>query len=306
MPTQTKVSQARSNIYDPSFSLNDLLLNPFNVTKMSLKVWMCLGVIALAHLFIGYQMGGRLGLFIGLMMAVCLTLLVFYYGTPNLLRFFDAKKLEGQDPWGILEIANHFCTPLEMMTPSIYLLPESVPLAFSLGRPGKSAVVAVSEGLLEKLSTQEVTAVIAHQLAHIKTVDTFRVGVSSSLASAAIGLSYVLDQAIPLNWIGKTHQKFFEGILSPFASLLIRLSISDKDYFANDDLAASLIPQKMSLAQALWKMQSYSQTEPVKIIPCTNHLFIVNPEGLKQSHWVFASHPSLESRIRRLVGTYPL
>lgn len=273
---------------------------------MSVKVWLCLGIIALAHLFIGYQWGGRLGLFIGLMMAVCLTMLVFYFGTPDLLRFFNAQKLQGQDPWGILDIAGKFSVPLEMYVPSLYLIPQSVPLAFSLGRPGKNAAIGLSEGLLRKLTPDEVAAVIAHQLAHIRTVDTFRVGVSSTLASAAIGLSKVLDQAIPTNWVGKTHQKLFESILSPMAGLFIRFAVSDKDYFANDDLAASLLPHKQALAMAIWKMQSYSQTEPIKIIPCTSHLFIVNPEGLKESNWFSANHPSLESRIRRLVGTFPL
>jgi heat shock protein HtpX len=282
-------------------------LNPFQVTKLSLKVWLCLGLIALAHLFIGYHLGSRLGLFIGFMLAVCMTLLVFNFGIPDLLRKFQAQKLEGQDAWGILDIVSQFADRLEMQPPSVFLIPSSTPLAFSLGRPGKTAALALSEGLLRKLSNSEIQAVIAHQISHIRTIDTFRVGVSSSLASAAIGLSQVLDQGLPTNWLNKKfQQKPFESILSPIAALLIRFAISNKDYFANDDLAASLIENKKDLASALWKMQSYAQTEPTKIIPCTSHLFIVNPEGLKESNWFFVTHPSLESRIRRLVGTYPL
>ena len=274
---------------------------------MSLKVWLCLGVIALAHLFIGYQLGSRLGLFIGLMLAVCLTLSVFYFGIPDLLKRFHAQKLEGQDAWGILDITARYAERLEMSAPSVYLLPTSVALAFSLGRPGKTAAIALSEGILRKLNLDEIEAVIAHQISHIRTIDTFRVGVSSSLTSAFIGLASVLDQALPTNWAQKKNQQRpFESLFAPIASLLIRFAISDKDYYANDDLAASLIPNKQSLAKAIWKMHSYSQTEPTRIIPCTSHLFIVNPEGLKESNWFFVTHPSLESRIRRLVGTYPL
>lgn len=305
MSTWTKVSPDNDR-RNPK-RVSEISWDIFPVSRMSLRVWFCLGLIALAHLFVGYQIGGRLGLFIGLLLAISLTFLVFYFSIPALLRDFDAEKLEGQDAWGLLNSLENLAQNLEMPTPSLYRLPMSTPLAFSLGRPGDTAAIALSEGLLNKLNPEEIQAVLAHQISHLRTIDTFRVGVSSSLAHAFMGLAQVLDQALPVNWIPKkSQQKPFEALLSPIAALFIRLVISDKDFYANDDLAASLIPNKQALATAIWKMHSYSQTEPTKIIACTSHLFIVNPEGLKDSNWFFVTHPSLESRVKRLVGSYPL
>ena len=295
MSLQTKVSPA------------GISLASFPTTRSAMRVWLFLLVLAFAHLFVGYKLGGRLGLFLGLLMAVNLNVLVFFFGETQLLGLFKAKKLEGQDAWGLRDLAEKYSRMAGVPAPTIFLTPTSHVLAFSLGHSWKHAGICLSEGLLERLLPDEIEAIVAHQVCHIRRLDTFSFGVMSSLANALVGLSTVLDQAWPMNWIRKgVPQKPFSQMLSPISWLLIRFAVSDKNFYENDDLAASLLPHRKSLAQALWKMECYSQTQPVQTLPCTHHLFVVNPEGLRESNWFYLTHPKLENRIRRLVGTYPL
>lgn len=288
-------------------SSHGISFGAFPTTRSAIRVWIFLLAIAFAHLFVGYKLGGRLGLFIGLLMATNLNILVFFFGEAQLLQRFRAKKIQGQDAWGLRDISKHYAKMAGLPAPTIYLIPSHHVLAFSLGHTWKNAAICLSQGLLERLSPEEVDAIVAHQVCHIRRLDTFSFGVMSSLANALVGLSTVLDRAWPVNWFRKgLPQRPFSQLLSPVSWLLIRFAVSDKNFYENDDLAASLLPNRKNLATALWKMECYSQTQPVQTIPCTHHLFVVNPEGLRESNWFYLTHPKLENRIRRLVGTYPL
>jgi heat shock protein HtpX len=288
-------------------SPNQFYFGSLTIARLSLEVWLFLALIALLQLFVGYHFGGRTGLFAGLMTAIGLNILIFYFSNAQLLSKYQAVELQGQDAWGLLELAKKYARNVGVQMPHMYLMNHSTPIAFSLGQSWHRASICLSTGLLEKLSPEEVDAVMAHQICHVRRMGTFAFGASSALANALSGLSVILDNMWPPNWREDApRQRPFVNLISPLAWLLIRLAISDKNYFENDDLAASLVARRHALASALWKIESYCQTQPLQTLPCTHHLFIVNPEGLKEHNWFFLTHPKLEMRIRRLIGTYPL
>lgn len=299
MSLQTKVPSSRP---PQSYFISSIPL-----TWASLKVWIFLIALALFHLFVGYRVAGRWGLFVGLMMAVILNILIFYHGSTHLLEKFRAQKLAGQDPWGLLEMATQYSRLSGIPRPAIFVAPSEKVFSFSLGNTWDLGAVCLSQGALDKLSPPEIEAVLAHQICHIRRLDTFAFGVSSSLAHSLVGLASLLDQAWPVNWFQPgLRQKPFLTLISPLSWLLIRFAVSNGNFYENDDLAASLLPDRKHLATALWKMESFSQTKPLEILPCTNHLFMVNPEGLKESNWFYVLHPPIENRIRRLIGSFPL
>lgn len=311
MPNSRITSANNSTSDSPTNSTKGLgrsfSYSPIQFTPVSLKVWFFLAVIAFVHLFIGFKLGGRPGLFIGLLMAMTLNALIFYYGESQLLEKFKTKKLEGQDAWGLLDLAQKYSKLAGTPPPTIRLIISKNVFAFSLGHTWTRASICISQGMLEKLTAEEIEAVVAHQVCHIRRLDTFAFGVASALANSLVGLAYVLDQTWPINWFRKEgYHKPFMAIISPLAWLLIRFAVSDRNYYENDDLAASLLPQRKILATALWKIESYCQTQPLDVAPCTNHLFIVNPDGLRQQNWFYLSHPKIENRIRRLIGSYPI
>lgn len=277
---------------------------PFNLSKVSMKAWFFLAVIGLAHLFLGYRLGGRTGLWVGFILAALFILLVYFFSEPPLLEKFQARRLQGQDSWNLRELAQKYSKLAGVAMPDLYLMESLTPVAFSLGhRPS----ICISTELLRKLDAAEIEAVMAHQICHLKRTESFAFSISQALASSLVGLATVMDFGWPANWFRKGfRQRPFLTLVSPLAGLILRISLSDHSYFENDDLAASFIADRKALASALWKIESFCQAQPLDILPCTNHLFIVNPEGLKESNWFFVTHPKMESRLKRLVGTYPL
>ena len=288
-------------------SSSDFSIFPFSLSRVSLRVWIFLSLLAFLHLIVGYHFGARLGLWIGFFAASALILLVYFFAEPPLLQKFNARKLSGQDPWNLQSIAAKYSRLAGVPVPDFYLIESETAVAFSMGPSWRRANICISTALLDKLSSQEIEAVVAHQVCHVRRLETFSFSVSSALAHSLVGLATVMDWGWPGNW-GRfgMRQKPFLTALTPLAGLIIRIAISDRNYFENDDLAASLIADRNVLASALWKLESYCQTRPLDIPPCTNHLFIVNPEGLRESNWFFVTHPKMESRLKRLAGTYPL
>jgi heat shock protein HtpX len=270
-----------------SFSISKL-----DVSSSSMKVWLFLAILSLAHLFIGYQLGGRLGLFIGLLLAVVFNFLLFTYTDNRLLNFFNAEEILGRDSWKLLDRAKIFARNAGMEKPKIFVAEHPTPFAFSLAHLGRNGSVCLSSSLLNKLDDIEVSAVLAHQICKISTLQSLSSGAASSVANAFLGLAYTLDQFPPIRLA-----KPFTRMISPVAWLLIRAFMPERKFHENDDQASSMVEDRYPLANALWKIESYCETMPFQTLPCTEHLFIVSPKG---------SHRLTESRIRRLAGTFPL
>ncbi|MGZ5280190.1 MAG: M48 family metalloprotease [Pseudobdellovibrionaceae bacterium] len=288
-------------------SSSDFSIFPFSLSRVSLRVWLFLAVVAFLHLIMGYRLGGRMGLWIGFFAAASLVLLVYFYAQPPLLEKFRARRLSGQDAWNLQTIAAKYSRLAGVPVPDFYLMDSETAVAFSMGPSWRRAKICLSTALLKKLTDPEIEAVVVHQVCHVRRLETFSFSVSSALAHSLVGLATVMDWGWPANWTRHgLRQRPFLTLLAPLAGLIIRIAISDRNYFENDDLAASLISDRRVLANALWKIESYCQTQPLDIPPCTNHLFIVNPEGLRESNWFFVTHPKMESRLKRLAGTYPL
>jgi Zn-dependent protease with chaperone function len=176
-----------------SFSISKL-----DVSSSSMKVWLFLAILSLAHLFIGYQLGGRLGLFIGLLLAVVFNFLLFTYTDNRLLNFFNAEEILGRDSWKLLDRAKIFARNAGMEKPKIFVAEHPTPFAFSLAHLGRNGSVCLSSSLLNKLDDIEVSAVLAHQICKISTLQSLSSGAASSVANAFLGLAYTLDQFPPI------------------------------------------------------------------------------------------------------------
>ncbi|MFN7453315.1 MAG: M48 family metalloprotease [Pseudobdellovibrionaceae bacterium] len=267
--------------------------------KNTTKVWIFLFIVSLAHLFIGYQVGDRAGLLLGFFLAVLFNLSVFFFGEVHLLKFTGARQLKGQDPWNLIERIEKFSEHMGITAPDVYVMTSASATAFSLGQPWRKSAICLSTAALEKLNDKELEALLAHQVCHIQRQDTFAFGVTSTIANSFVGLGRWMDFAIP-------RLKVFSSLLSPLAWLVIRTTVSEKNYFENDDLAASFLHDRKTLAETLWKLENATKAKPLKLPPCTAHLFVVNPLGQEEKNWFFLTHPPLEKRIKRLIGYFPL
>lgn len=278
--------------------------------KSSTKVWVFLVFACLSIIILGEHLGGRWGLLVGFLIATVFLLLILLSVQKTNLKKMHAIEVLGQDSYNLNERVKKWSDFLLIKKPKVYLLPFATATAFSTGSPWGTSSLALSQGLLKKLSPEELDAIIAHQICHIARMDTFAFAVASAISDSILYLADFLDQFWLPNRFKKNlqwqNQKPFQFILTPIAWLLIRLKVRETTYYENDDLAAKILPDRKVLAKALWKLESLNQARPLNIPACSSHLFVVNPTGLKEKHWFYNTHPKVNVRIRRLVGYEPL
>jgi heat shock protein HtpX len=269
----------------------------------STKVWIFVVAFSLGTLVLSYQIGERLGLLLGFLLTVGINILIFYYGDSHLLTKLKAQPLDGRDPWGLIEKVHDFSHKMNIPPPSLYLIDSPSVAICSVGHSWRRGAIGLTSGLLTHLNPQEIDAVLVYQIHQIHKLDSFIFGITSTVAFSIIGFGKILDQFTvkPLS-LGKV--SFFTHLFSPLSWLIICISSPKSTFFRNDQLTASVIPDRFVLAEALWKLQGASQTRPLNIPSCTSHLFIVNP--YQESNWFFKIHPPISARIRHLVGYFPI
>lgn len=264
------------------------------------KVWIFILASSLALLIIGYQMADRLGLLVGFFAAVFLNFFVFFYGESRVLGKLQARRVKGQDAWGLNSVVDRIADQLRMPAPAIYVTSHSSANTFCVGNSLKRSALGFTVGLLETLSPSELEAVVAHQMCHIRRLDTFAFSVSSTLANSIVGMGQFFDNIFPYR------MQFFKPLLSPIGWLIIKFVVSKKSFFENDLMASQILQDRHRLGEVLWRLEGLAQTHPLEIPACTSHLFMVNPEGFRQKNLFLKSHPSIEVRIKKLMGYYPI
>lgn len=266
----------------------------------STKVWIFIVLTSLALLVIGYQWGERLGLLIGFILAILFNFLVFFYGENRMLVKLKARILKGQDAWGLIDTVKALSDKLDMPAPTIYITPHDSVSAFCVGHSWKNSSLCFTTGLAQKLSREEIEAVVAHQLCHIRRLDSFAFGVTSTLANSIVGTGQFIDSFLP------KRMHVFKTALSPIGWLIIKSVVGQKTFFENDLMASELIQDRKRMGETLWRLEGLAETKPLDIPPCTSHLFIVNPEGFHQANLFLRSHPTIEVRLQQLLGYYPI
>jgi heat shock protein HtpX len=171
--------------------------------------------------------------------------------------------------------------------------------------------VAVTTGLMNHLSREELAGVIAHELAHIKHHDTLLMTITATIAGA---ISMIAQFGM---FFGGGHREnngpgiigtIAMAILAPLAAMLVQMAISRTREYAADDMGARIVGQPMWLASALAKIDNAAHQIPnpeAERNPATAHMFIINPLSGQGMDNLFATHPSTENRIaalRQLAG----
>lgn len=279
------------------------------VVKMNnpTKTFLFLSVFSTLTLFIGYMIYGRQGLLTGFALAISLNFFIYFYSEHRLREIFKGKEIEGADPWDILKIVKELAYKMKIPPPQIIMIPLMTPTAFSVGRNWDSAQIIVSKGLVESMTKKEVVSVLAHEMAHIRKLDTLSFGVGSALAGACMSWAHGMDRTY--QWIARVKNPgpgLFTSIVAPLAALLVKLTVNPNSEYEADKFAADAVGDPEIFAESLWKLQSYAATRPIRIPLSTAHLFVVNPLTTRGTNRYFHTQPSVESRIEKLIGRYPL
>jgi heat shock protein HtpX len=181
--------------------------------------------------------------------------------------------------------------------PPLYFVDIPVPNAFATGRNASHAAVAVTSGLVDKLSDKEIEAVLAHEIGHVKNKDTLIATMAATIAGAISWLAYAFYFGNEKNRNALSFVLLF--FLAPLAATLVRLAISRSRELSADRTGA-MLSNPSDLISALKKISAHAAAHPLQGNSATSHLFIVNPFSGASLVSLFSTHPSLETRVARL------
>lgn len=281
------------------------------MTLQLTKSFLLLFLLTAVLLVVGRQIGQHDGLLVGAILALSIISFLLYHGEIRLLPRFNTKLITGQDPWGLKKMLIDLCEKSRMPVAALYLIEHPAPQAFATGRTYRSGKIFVTTGLIDKFTPDEIRAILAYHISCIRHRYVLAFTIASALADSILSIGQTIDWFV--NWlIGGNNRhdtvKFslMTRLVSPFANLVVSFAVGRKPFFRADTEGSMLTSKPEILAQALWKLESYSLTQPFQIHPATSHFFIVNPLTKNPLARYFYVQPEVSDRIRNLVGHYPI
>lgn len=264
------------------------------------------GLTAL-FLLIGQALGGQSGMILAFFFAVLSNFFAYWFSDKIVLRLYGAREADRSQAPEIYRIVEDLTQMAGLPMPKVYVIPEKSPNAFATGRNPSHAAVAVTEGILEILSPEELRGVLGHELAHVQNRDILISTIAATMAGAIAMLANMAKWALIFG--GRRNDDREGGhplaamatiILAPLAAMLIQMAVSRAREYQADATGAELTHDPMQLASALRKLANYSSRRPMHAEPATAHLFIVNPLKGEGPLSLFSTHPPMEERIKRL------
>lgn len=274
-----------------------------------MKTAILLATLTALMLWFGQALGGRGGFTLALIMAGAMNFASYWWSDKIVLRMYGAQELSEAEAPELFSIVRFLAQRAHIPMPKVYMLPQEAPNAFATGRDPQHAAVAVTSGIMQLLTRDELTGVLGHELGHIHGRDTLIMTVAATLAGAISMLANMAHWALLFG--GASSRDDDEGgnplvglvgvIIAPFAAMLIQMAISRSREFIADEKGARLCGKPLALASALRKIESWSQQIPMMAgSPATAHLFIINPFSGGGLVRLFSTHPATAERIERL------
>lgn len=263
---------------------------------------------ALTGLFmaVGYFIGGTNGMLIAFGIAVVTNLFGYWNSDKLVLAMQQAQEVSPRSAPELYQTVEGLSRRAGIPMPKVYLINTDQPNAFATGRNPQNAAVAVSSGLLRYLEPPEVAAVIAHELAHIRSRDTLTMTITATLAGAISMLAQFglffgggNSRNNPLGFVGTLLMVF----LAPVAAMLVQMAVSRAREYEADKDGAEISGDPLALASALSKISQLAH-RTVNVAaernPAMAHLYIFNPLSGARMDNLFSTHPDVGNRITEL------
>jgi heat shock protein HtpX len=261
---------------------------------------MLLAALTALFMALGFTIGGRAGAILAFLIAFGMNLFTYWNADKIVLRMHDACEVDARSAPQIHGIVAALARRAGLPMPRVYLIDSEHPNAFATGRNPEHAAVAVTTGLLRVLERDEVAAVLAHELAHVKNRDTLVMTMTATIAGAISMLAN-----FGLFFRGNGSQNILATLLAvlvaPFAAMIVQLALSRAREYGADRGGAEIHGNPRALASALAKLAGAAQRIPNPVTarnPAAAALYIV--PGLGRGDSLFSTHPATENRIAAL------
>src|SRR6202171_592078 len=269
-----------------------------------LRTGVLLILLSVMLVVVGGAIGGQNGLKIALAIAVLMNGISYFFSDKIALASSGAKPVTREQVPRLYAVMERLAAKASLPVPKLYVIPEPAPNAFATGRNPHHASVAVTEGLLQLMSDEELEGVIAHELSHVRNYDILTSSIAATIAGA---ITYLARMGF---WFGREDDREGGGglagilmlILAPFSAFLLQLGISRQREYSADATGSRMVGQPYGLISALQKLGAYNKRIPTTAVsPTTGALCIVKPMfGSGTLSSLFSTHPPLEDRIAAL------
>ncbi len=269
----------------------------------TLRTTVLLATLSGLLVVIGFLIGGPDTALLFLFMAAAMNFFSYFFSDKLALKMSRAQPMDEAENPEYFEMVRELCQRADIPMPRLYLIPQAQPNAFATGRNYKNSAVAVTQGITQLLSKDELRGVVAHELAHIKHRDILIQSVAATIGAAITYLGYMLmwfgsDNNSPLGLIGSLAMI----LLAPLAASIIQLAVSRQREFAADAGGAQICGNPESLASALLRLEQGAEQIPMDghVNDATEPLYIVKPFKARGLAGLFSTHPPIEERVERL------
>ena len=273
----------------------------------TLRTFTLLAAMTALFMGAGYLVGGATGVVIALGLAAAMNLFSYWNADKIVLRMYNAREVDAETAPQFYRMVEQLAENAQLPMPRVYIIETDLPNAFATGRNPDNAAVAATLGLLKRLNQQEIAAVMAHELAHVKNRDTLTMTITATIAGA---ISMLANFAMFAGMFGGNRDNPLGGIgtllvalLAPVAAMLVQTAISRTREYAADKAGAEICGQPMWLASALTKIERLAHEADNRVAeknPATAHMFIINPLSGKSVGALFSTHPTTQDRVQRL------
>src|SRR5690606_37075822 len=265
---------------------------------------------------LGGYIGGSGGAMMFFIIALAMNFGMYWFSDKIVLKQYRAHIVERGEEGGrfdrLYDMVDRLRQNAGLPMPVVAISEQPQPNAFATGRNPSHAVVCVTRGMWElvgrgHMTVDELEAVMAHELAHIKHYHMLVGTIAASMAGAVMMIGNMLKWGAIFGMGGRDGEGnnpcalIALAILAPIAAMVVQMAISRRNEFEADAGAARISGKPMALAAALQKIERIALHNPMAVNPSAAHLAIVNPlAGVSGLTNLFRTHPPTEERVARL------
>ncbi len=234
--------------------------------------------------------------------------LIQYFASASLaVAMTGARAIQKKDNPRLWNTVENLTISAGLPMPKVYIIDDPAPNAFATGRDPKHAVVAATTGLLDIMDNKELTAVMAHELSHVKNYD---IRVSMITFGLVCVVGFIADLGTRMIWMTNRRNDdenspigliavVLVSILAPIAASIAQLAVSREREYLADASAVHLTRYPEGMISALKKLDTHARPMQ-RQNAATEALFINNPLRKGMVKNLFSTHPPIEKRIERL------
>ena len=257
-----------------------------------LKAWVLVAILAGIFGGVGWLLADERGAALFAFASLLAAAGAYAAADRTLLGMLGARQFAlAEDPL-LRSTVDRLSARIGIAPPRLQLLDDGFPRAFVVGRNPRSSTLAVSTGLLTALTPGELEAVLAHELAHVRTRDVLTQTQVVLLATTLLELSRV----------GGFLSRFLVAVLAPVGAAFTHLLLSQRRELTADAVAAGIVDPH-DLADALLRLDRAAELVEFHASPTTEPLYTVSPfDHTDRIARMFVTHPPLAARVERLRG----